>query len=89
MNRAIKARRMIVLGLVAATALSLAACGRRGALEAPRASAQPAQAADEILPQGSTSVLTSADGAPVESAVPVRREQIQRPDRPFILDKIL
>ena len=73
------ARTVLVAGLVV---LSLSACGRRGALEAPPSAsapaAQPASTAGE-------STLPSPVGTPRSSP----RQGYTIPNKPFILDPLL
>lgn len=74
-------RAILVAGLLA---LSLSACGRRGALEPPpSASAQGAQAQAESAAGGST--LPSPVGTPRSAP----RQGYTIPNKPFILDPLL
>lgn len=65
-----------------ALALSLAACGRRGALEPPPDPAAP----KEQQATGDADALTAA---PVPGQGKKRPKAITPPDRPFILDPLL
>ncbi len=74
-------RAVLIAGLLA---LSLSACGRRGALEPPpSASAEAAQAQQESTDGAST--LPSPVGTPRSSP----RQGYTIPNKPFILDPLL
>ena len=71
-------RAFLVTGLIA---LALSACGRRGPLEAPVASATGAPAVAEAAP----GLVTPTPTAPTRA----RRTPITVPKDPFILDSLL
>lgn len=68
--------------IVVVAALTVSACGRRGALEPPP-SAGPAPAADAaVAPEPFVAVPAPGARAPVAQQPP-------QPDRPFVLDALL
>jgi predicted small lipoprotein YifL len=73
------ARTMVLVGLVA---LSVAACGRRGALEPPPGS-NPNALGETVTDESTT--LAAPIGTPAQN----RREPITVPKQPFILDPLL
>ena len=72
------ARMIMVAGLIA---LTLSACGRRGALEPPPSASAPAQPESTV----SDTALPSPVGTPRSSP----RRGYTIPDKPFILDPLL
>jgi predicted small lipoprotein YifL len=76
------AARLALAGIVV---LSLAACGRRGALEPPPDPS--AQKKEEAAEQPAEPTVPSVIGTPSRSANP--RTPYEKPKRPFILDPIL
>jgi predicted small lipoprotein YifL len=84
-------RLLLIAGLLA---LSLAACGRRGALEAPPDATAATQQRQVAARQGEdvTDDEGDAEPAPVASPVPTPRKRskaITIPKEPFILDPLL
>ncbi|GGK35391.1 LPS translocon maturation chaperone LptM [Salinarimonas ramus] len=76
-------RASVGLILLIATALTLSACGRRGALEPPPG-AGPAPLADEAAVPSDPLVNVPVGGPRQPESVPVAQ-----PDRPFLLDILL
>ncbi|WP_395664315.1 hypothetical protein [Methylocella sp.] len=87
-------RRLGALGLCVAAALALQGCGRRGAPEAPNASAPGApppgvSEAPLTTPSGVAPLDSASDHGPLRTPGGPQAAGAQKPRRPFPLDPVL